>query len=392
MLKKFNNPMVPKLFIALSLSAYVATRAGIIFLLGVPPQAPLSSGPYGVMALGGMSAGILLYFALDTFPIILAILFAFIAVKNFSSRAFAERNMYLEDLQIKQCELDKQRQLVDNLVRLNREASECSQLKIEFFCNISHELKTPLSVILGAIQLIDKQGGPVASERKNSARHFKTIKQNCYRLVRLLNNVLDITRIDSGYVKLNMSSCNVVYLIEEITQSIVPFAEQKDLTVEFDTESEEIFTSIDIDKIERVVLNLLSNAIKFTPPGGKVSVSVSSDSASKNMTISVKDTGPGIPSHMHGVIFERFRQVSSPFTVAFEGNGIGLSLTKSFVEIQNGSISVNSEEGKGSEFIIKLPIVALNSSSSAESPNTKSHNKIIEAINIEFSEIYSAAS
>lgn len=287
-----------------------------------------------------------------------------------------------------QQELDNQNCLINSLKERHRSLIEYDNIRTEFFSSMSHELKTPISVILGAVQLIDQL--PQDIEGSKAIKHFHTIKQNCYRLLRLINNILDTTRLEKGYITTNLENSNIVYLVEEMTQSVVPFAEQKGLSLIFDTEKEEIITAVDIDKIERIMLNLLSNAIKFTPSGGNVFVTLSS----KNdmVIISVRDTGPGIPVYMQQKIFERYRQVNSTLTREAEGSGIGLSLVKAFVELHGGTIGVISEEGKGSEFIIELPIKQCESSSLVENCSTHQQSKIVQAINIEFSDIYTKAS
>lgn len=302
------------------------------------------------------------------------------------------RNQALEIMSRQVKKIEEQTNMIENLTTLYHGMTYYDNLKTEFFSNISHELKTPLTVILGAIQLMEKNNTSLAIADKKMLKHQQTIKHNCYRLLRLINNTLDITRIDSGFVKLNKKNCNLVYLADEITQSVVPYAEQKDLSVEFDTQDEEIITGIDIDKIERILLNLLSNAIKFTPQGGKITVNMWS--AQRYAYISVKDTGPGIPENMHKTIFERFRQVNSSLTRDHEGSGIGLSLVKSFVDLHDGSIRVNSQPDQGSEFIIELPIKLCEADPIESEPQSlnQMQNRIIEAIHIEFSDIYSAAS
>jgi anti-sigma regulatory factor (Ser/Thr protein kinase) len=135
---------------------------------------------------------------------------------------------------------------------------------------------------------------------------------------------------------------------------VAPYAKNKGITLEFDTESEEIFTAVDIDKVERIILNLLSNAIKFTPTGGFITVKVGK--SENNVAISVKDTGPGIPKNMQAYVFDRFNQVNSSLTRESEGTGIGLSLVKSFVSLHKGKVELISEENKGCEFIVELPI------------------------------------
>jgi two-component system, cell cycle sensor histidine kinase PleC len=329
------------------------------------------------------------FLMVDSFILITSMLFWITNIKK-----KYQKNILIKDekdrvIDAQQLELEKQKSLLYNMTALYNQSIEYDRLKSEFFSNISHELKTPLTVILGAIQLIEK-GYFHELNRRKSDKHNRTIKQNCYRLIRLLNNILDMNKLDSGFIKICPVNCNIVYLIEEITQSVAPFAEQKGVLLEFDTESEEIITGVDVDKIERIILNLLSNALKFTASGGKVSVSL--NTISNKVFISVKDTGLGIPSDMQKSIFERFKQIGSTLTKDFEGTGIGLSLVKSFVELHNGTITVISEVNKGSEFIIELPITLASTDSENQVIEPKIQNKIIQAINIEFSDIYSIAS
>ena len=264
--------------------------------------------------------------------------------------------------------------------------------KTEFFTNISHELKTPLSVILGALQLLEQNNPLSTIERRKSGKNLQIIKQNSYRLLRLINNFLDISRIDSGYAKLCMTNCNIVQLIKEISASVEPYAELKHLNLQFVSEMEELITAVDIDKIERVILNLLSNAIKFTPTGGSITISVQKEE-NKNVIISVKDTGVGIPRNLSEKIFERFGQVGNSYTREQEGSGIGLYLVKSFVDLHDGIIELKSNENSGSEFIITLPIKYIETTSEVlNSATHKEQKRVIDTINIELSDIYSAVS
>lgn len=275
---------------------------------------------------------------------------------------------------------------VTQLFNYTKNIEEISKLKEDFFANISHEFKTPLTVILGTLQLMSKR---VFSESSNinskEARHIKVMKQNCFRLLRLINNLLDITRLDSGYLSLNLDYFNIVNVAEEITLSISNFALEKEIDLEFDTDMEEAIISIDIYKIEKVILNLLSNAIKFTDRGGKVSVYVKN--AGKNIEISIKDTGVGIPQEKSLLIFERFFQIDNLMSRKHEGSGIGLYLVKSLVELHNGTISVSSVEGKGSEFIISLPKVVNPDKDSVKTFGDIRMSKVLESTDIEFSDI-----
>ena len=218
-------------------------------------------------------------------------------------------------------------------------------------------------------------------------KYYNIMKQNCYRLLRLVNNLIDITKIDAGYFKLNLKNENIIAIIEDITLSVTDYAENKGLEIIFDTDIEEKIMACDADKIERIMLNLLSNAIKFTPAGGNILVNIADKDSS--IIISVKDTGIGIPLDKQESIFERFIQVDKSLSRNREGSGIGLSLVKSLVELHGGTIELVSEYGKGSEFIIEFPVKVLppeNETTISDENIAKETN--IEMINIEFSDIY----
>lgn len=251
---------------------------------------------------------------------------------------------------------------------------------LNVFSTMSHELKTPLNVILSAVQVLN-----LNCKDKFKVKYFKIIKQNCYRLLRMVNNIVDISRIDSGFYKLNLSNQNIVSIVENITLSVADYVESNGVSLIFDTDVEEKIMSCDPDKIERIMLNLLSNAIKFTDPGDEIRVSVFDKG--NFVHISVKDTGIGIPEDKLSIIFERFRQVDDTLYRNLGGSGIGLSLVKSLVEMHGGSIGINSKLGEGSEFIIKLPVRTVNEEIAIVSNAIKNDNKI-EKVEIEFSDIY----
>ncbi|AUM90081.1 PAS domain S-box protein [Clostridium botulinum] len=277
-------------------------------------------------------------------------------------------------------QVEKLEQDVKKNIELLNESREYNKLITEFLSNISHELKTPLNVIFTAVQLLGFYEEDCNNEKQD--KYLKLIKQNCYRLMKLINNLLDTTKLDSGYLKLNLVNYNIVNLIEEITLSVTSYAESKGINIIFDTNVEEKIIAVDTDKIERIILNLLSNSIKFTNPGGNIFVNVKD--SGENVYIHVKDTGVGIPSDKLESIFERFFQVDKTLKKNKEGTGIGLHLVKSFVEMHNGTVTIKSELGKGTEFIIKLPAVVCEK-------QVKSKNIIYEAnierINMEFSDI-----
>ncbi|MBM7870781.1 PAS domain S-box-containing protein [Clostridium pascui] len=272
---------------------------------------------------------------------------------------------------------------VEEKTKQLNEIVEHDKVKTEFFSNISHELKTPVNVIFSAIQIVEM----ILREHKCknkciTGKYIYTMKQNCYRLTRLINNILDISKIDSGYCKLTMENVDIVNLIESITLSVVEYAKSKEISIIFDTDVEEKIMAVDVDKIERVILNLLSNAIKFTGKEGNILVSIKNDD--NHIMVSVKDDGIGIPEEKQKSIFERFIQVDKSLSRNNEGSGIGLSLVKSLVEMHGGDIGVKSDLGKGSEFSVKIPVVDIDK----EESEMKYNDVNIERIGIEFSDIY----
>ncbi|PAB58368.1 sensor histidine kinase [Anaeromicrobium sediminis] len=282
---------------------------------------------------------------------------------------------------------ERLRKSVKDKDRLLKEAIEYDRIKTQFITNISHELRTPLNVMLGAIQMFHL----LLNEKSSKNNTYKMItysdmmKQNCYRLIRLVNNLIDITKIDTGYFQLNLKKCNIVKIIEDITLSVAEYVKDKDINLIFDTDVEEKIMPCDLDKMERILLNLLSNAIKFTYKNGSISVNLKDKG--KSLAISVKDTGIGISKDKQDIIFDRFIQIDKSLSRNQEGSGIGLSLVKSFVELQGGTISLKSKLGYGSEFIIEFPNQEL-----VENPLKEiaichvNNNK--EHIQIEFSDIY----
>ncbi|MDP4146288.1 MAG: sensor histidine kinase [Bacillota bacterium] len=261
-----------------------------------------------------------------------------------------------------------------------------SKQQLEFFSNISHELRTPLNIILSTIQLLDlfKSDGTIKIVGRDTDNYFKIMKQNCYRLIRLVNNLIDITKIDSGYLKPRFQNHDIVMVVEDITQSVADYIKSRGIDIIFDTDVEEKTIACDPEIIERIMLNLLSNAVKFSKPGASILVDVHDEE--ENVLISVKDTGIGIEKDKIDMIFERFVQVDKSFTRNHEGSGIGLSLVKSLVEILGGTITVESEYGKGSMFKILLP-TNLKEEDRMEEPEI--HAVHVEKVNIEFSDIYS---
>lgn len=281
-------------------------------------------------------------------------------------------------------DITKRKEIEEEKQKLE-EAIQLESIRNEFFGNISHEFKTPLNIILGIVQLIDKNIDSDNITKENLLRHVNIMRQNSYRLLRLVNNLIDISRIDIGYYNLQSSNYNIVKVIEDITLSIAEYIKHKKINLLFNTDFKEIILACDVDKIERVMLNLLSNAIKYTDDGGSIQVSL--NKVNNDVIISVKDSGVGIPKDKLELIFDRFGQVNSILSRRCEGSGIGLSIVKSIVQMHGGKIEVFSEVGKGTEFVFNIPIKILEEENVILTCDNKDYH--IEKCNIEFSDIYS---
>lgn len=288
--------------------------------------------------------------------------------------------IYSEEIRLKEEILEEKRHLL-------LEMSNYDKMKTEFFVNVSHELRTPLNIILSTLQLINLyiEKNQISFGQIELPRHLKVMRQNCYRLLRLVNNIIDISKIDSGYMEPDFHNNDIVATVEDTTLSAADYIKSNGIELCFDTNIEEKFMCFDREKIERIILNLLSNAVKFSKPGSTISVELLD--ADDRVCISVRDTGIGIQSDALQTIFDRFVQVDKSLTRSHEGSGIGLSLVKSLVEVHKGSIIVESEYGKGSVFTVTLP---------SNLPETKKQHKDnlnppttpVEKVYIEFSDIY----
>ena len=256
------------------------------------------------------------------------------------------------------------------------------EVKNEFFANISHELRTPLNIFYSTLQLLDIKSNDMSVDFRQVYENNKQyLKINCKRMLRLINNIIDITKIDVGFTKAKFTNCDIVRVVEDITLSVINYANNKNINIVFDTEVEEHIIKCDSSMIERAILNLLSNAIKFTKENGNIFVNLYKD---KNWVhIIVKDDGIGIPISIQNIIFERFVQGDKSLTRLNEGSGIGLSIVKSIVELNNGEIYLDSDEENGTEFEILLPNEKL------EGDEYEYNHEIdIDKIELEFSDIY----
>ena len=262
---------------------------------------------------------------------------------------------------------------------------ELEKLRMDFFANLSHELRTPINVIASSLQVLYLRMDKLDDENfEYFKKYLRIVGQNTNRLLKLVNNLIDTTRLDAGCFAYAPKNNDIISCVENICLSVSEFVESNKLSIIFDTNVEEKIISFDQDNMERIMLNLISNAIKFNNPVGKIEVTVS---CNDNIKISVKDSGIGIPKGKLESIFKRFEQVKDKLKREKEGSGIGLTLVKSLVEMHGGSIHVNSVLGEGSEFIITLPdhLVEDEDLNLCESPKYLSK---VNMMNVEFSDIY----
>ncbi|MEM1134712.1 MAG: ATP-binding protein [Bacteroidota bacterium] len=223
---------------------------------------------------------------------------------------------------------------------------QLDQVKSQFFANISHEFRTPLNLIMAPLQ--NKQQPIPVFE-------VETMRRNAKRLLRLVNQLLDLAKIEVGLMQLSNKNIEVYSFIKNIALSFLPLANTKDIHYHINIPERDAIISFDPDKAEKIVYNLLSNAFKFTPKGGSVNINMVIENT-ECLRITITDSGIGIPKKLKGKIFERFYQVDATQTRAYEGTGIGLALTKELVDLLKGTITLDSEENKGSIFTINFPI------------------------------------
>lgn len=261
-----------------------------------------------------------------------------------------------------------------------------NKIRSDFFANLSHELRTPLNLIFSSLQVLDlKLKNTQMKQDQSITKYINMATQNTYRLLKLVNNLIDSNKITSGYFEYNPQNYDIVYFIESICQSIVDFAKQKNIEVVFDTDIEEKVISFDLDKMERIILNILSNAIKFTKENGKIEICIRE--LNEMLEIEISDNGIGIPSNKVNSVFERFKQVEDNTIRNGEGSGIGLYLVKSLVDMHGGYVDVKSELGVGTTFKINIPAEFKNEYE-CNIIEKNLQNSYIEKIKVEFSDIY----
>jgi signal transduction histidine kinase/DNA-binding response OmpR family regulator/ligand-binding sensor domain-containing protein len=248
---------------------------------------------------------------------------------------------------------------------------EVNQLRNSLYTNITHEFRTPLTVILGMVDSITST--IKVKHLKAAEQSLEMIRRNGKNLLRLVNEMLDLSKLESGNMDLQLIQADVIPFVKYLSESFHSLAHEKQINLMVYSEIDGLVMDFDVNKLSAVISNILSNAIKFTQPGGKIVVHLNqiAKDSKEFFFIKIKDNGQGISEEETENIFNRFYQVDNSSSRRGEGTGIGLALSREFVELMNGSIEVKSSLGKGSEFIVQLPI-------NNEAPQTKNVHEQLE--------------
>lgn len=254
-----------------------------------------------------------------------------------------------------------------------------------FLSNLIHEFKTPLNLIFSSMQLLNKKIDNEDLSSDNLKKYLNIINQNSYRMLKLVNNIVDDSKIDIGHDELNLVNYDIVYFIESICESIDSFIKLNDMTLIFDTDIEELTIAFDMEKIERIILNLVSNAIKFRKEeNGEIFINL--QSSKDFVTISVRDNGIGISKENIDKIFGKYVRLNDERSMIKEGTGIGLSLVESLTNLHGGKVSVDSSFGNWTEFKVQIPNIVCDKK--IEYVINSNNLDRVEKIKIEFSDIY----
>ncbi len=270
-------------------------------------------------------------------------------------------NDMLAHLNESQEELRKMNKSLDaklgELAETNVSLYEANRLKSEFLANVSHELRTPLTSIIGFAELLrDGIEARPQTDPEKITRFCNNILSSGRNLLDLINNLLDLAKIEAGKMKLHRTQFPIADICEAVIDFTRPLADKKMLHLGLDLPDEGPVMYSDAGKIQQIIYNLLSNAIKFTPPGGHIDLALQADSNA--VIIRVRDTGPGIAKELQDTIFEKFRQLDGSVTREYGGSGLGLAISRDLAVMLGGQLAVHSDEGAGAEFEVRLPMVS----------------------------------
>lgn len=246
--------------------------------------------------------------------------------------------------------LSKQKQ---RLKEANIQLQKANEVKSEFLASVSHELKTPLTSIMAFNELLlEGIAGELTAQQKE---YLYDIERNSHQLLALINDILDMAKLQAGRKELEITVFPLPALVEDVVKKVMPLLIKKEQQLIIDLEDDLPYVEADRAKVEQILTNLLNNANKFTPMGGKISIHAVKDSKNGKLEVAVNDTGPGIKKEEQGIIFEAFRQVNGSNTRTHGGSGLGLALAKKLVELHGCKIWVESEYGRGSTFRFTIP-------------------------------------
>jgi signal transduction histidine kinase/ActR/RegA family two-component response regulator len=245
---------------------------------------------------------------------------------------------------------------ITDQVRARQEAETANRVKDEFLATLSHELRTPLTAIMGWASIL--QSGPLDGEEIQ--RGLATIERNARAQGQLIEDILDVSRVITGKLRLEVQPVDVANIIDEAVATVTPAAQAKEIILQRVLDTGASIVSGDPARLQQIAWNLLSNAIKFTPRGGRVQIRLERIDSHVEMTVS--DSGAGIAPDVLPHVFERFRQADSTSTRTHGGLGLGLAIVRHLAELHGGSVEAHSQGlGKGADFVVKLPLVALRS-------------------------------
>lgn len=231
---------------------------------------------------------------------------------------------------------------------------ELDSLKTQFFANVSHELRTPLTLILAPAQKLLIAGGLTQEQQ----RHLRMIERNAHILLKQVNDLLDVSKLEAGKMQVNYSEIDLAQLVRLTAANFDVLAQERQISFTLETPNS-VSAQVDAEKLQRVLLNLLSNAFKFTPDGGSIccALSIQQQAQPKRAAITVQDSGPGVPLQMRAAIFERFRQAEADATRR-GGTGLGLAIVKELIELQAGTVAIDDAPAGGASFTVELPLAA----------------------------------
>ena len=270
----------------------------------------------------------------------------------------------------------------DEMINIITELTNKNSKQENFLLNISHDLRGHLNVILSVMQVIN-HGSAYVTDKK-ALEYMNIVRRNSLKMLKLINNLIDTTKLENNYYVLNKKNIDIIAMIESTINCIDKYAKQKNIQLIFDTNEEECIMGIDPEVVDRIIMNLLSNAIKFSYSNTNIYIDIFVFNG--EIKISIKDEGPGIPEEYQEKIFNRFYQMSKKRDSDAIGSGIGLDLVNYLVKSMDGQIRLESKEGQGCEFILSFPIKTVEEKDDYCLYDDGSNK--IQMLEVEFSDIY----